>query len=125
VVSQDYKIGCYSVLDGNFQENYVSQGSSTIALRTAISPDGYSFATADSGNSVKLWNLNDGHMTQQLVPKEAKTWVWDVAFTPDSRKVVTGSSDGVCKMFDTETGKLERQFEKLDTCVSCILVFST
>ncbi len=66
-----------------------------------LSPDSKTLASADSANSVQLWDVESGKLQYTL---KAATSFQVLAFSPDSSLLATGSSDGILRLWDIPAG---------------------
>ncbi len=68
----------------------------------AFSPDGRLLASADSGNTARIWDAANGHELVTLAGHDAH--VMGLAFSPDNRSLATCSGDRTVKIWDLRTG---------------------
>jgi len=73
-------------------------------MRTRISPDGKTIATASADKTARLWDTATGQEIMTLRGHEAD--IYAVAFSPDSRILVTGSADRTARVWRTERPSL-------------------
>ncbi|MBK5256428.1 MAG: protein kinase, partial [Vicinamibacteria bacterium] len=69
----------------------------------AVSPDGTTFATGSSDQTVKLWDFTTGKGPRSLRGHEAA--VNSVAFSPDGTRLASGSGDYTVKVWDVVSGR--------------------
>ena len=69
-----------------------------------FSPDSKIIATADSMDSIELWDADTGRL-RALLQGHVST-IYDLAFSPDGRLLATASRDGTAKLWNVETGQL-------------------
>lgn len=72
-------------------------------LSLVLSPDGKYFATADTLNEIRLWQIIDNQ--QRLTLRGHTNWVWSVTFSPDGMLIASGSGDPAVKLWDTRHGQ--------------------
>jgi WD40 repeat protein len=68
----------------------------------SFSPDGEVIASANSDNTINLWQ-RDGKLIQTL--KEHKSSVSNIIFSPDGRTLVSSSSDDTIKLWKVQPNK--------------------
>jgi len=79
-------------------ENVTLEGHERGIFAAAVSPDGHTLATADSGGIIKLWD--------PAARQERATWsahesvVYALAFTPDGTMLASGGADRTVKLWD-------------------------
>jgi WD40 repeat protein len=73
-------------------------------MALAVSPDGRLLASADSADTVRLWDLTTNQVRHVL--EAHKDQVLALAFSPDGRRLASGGSDRVLHLWDTERGEL-------------------
>ncbi len=72
-------------------------------LSLAFSPAGECFATADTLNEIRLWQIIDN---QPILTLRGHTnWVWSVTFSPNGLLLASGSDDPSVKLWDTRNGQ--------------------
>ncbi|MBO3457146.1 WD40 repeat domain-containing protein [Aetokthonos hydrillicola Thurmond2011] len=72
-------------------------------LSLALSPSGEYFATADTLNEIRLWQVIDN---QPILTLRGHTnWVWSVAFSPNGLLLASGSDDPSVKLWDTRNSQ--------------------
>lgn len=82
----------------------------------ALSPDGFTVATASAGNTVKLWNAATGQLQATLTGHQDR--VTAMAFTPDGHTLATGSDDGTVRLWETATGQPQATLTTLTSVAS-------
>jgi WD40 repeat protein len=70
--------------------------------RIALSPDGKTLATTDSG-SVVLWDTATGKKRDELAGQDGRVYCLD--FSPDGDLLAAGGADGTVRFFDPARGK--------------------
>ncbi|MUG91606.1 DnaJ domain-containing protein [Scytonema sp. UIC 10036] len=90
-------------------------------LAIAISPDGQTFASGSSDNTIKIWHLNTGKVLHTLTGH--RKWVRCLAFSPDSKTLASGSDDCSAMIWEVATGKLLKTIKVHSTPIFSI-VFS-
>jgi WD40 repeat protein len=68
---------------------------------TRFSDDGTHVVSADTGGTVRVWNLADGSST---AIEDHGGVVYDARLSADGRQVVTGGDDRVVRVWDLESG---------------------
>ncbi|MDJ0620558.1 MAG: AAA-like domain-containing protein, partial [Calothrix sp. MO_192.B10] len=68
----------------------------------SFSPDGQIIASADTDNSIKLWDAKN-HKLQTTLKGHTKR-IWDVSFSPDGKLLASASSDKTVKLWNLENG---------------------
>jgi WD40 repeat protein len=71
----------------------------------ALSPDGKTLVSADSENTIRLWDVATRKELRRLTsqgPSEA----WPITFSPDGKHIVAGHRDGYLEIWEAATGKL-------------------
>ncbi|MGI2903146.1 eIF2A-related protein [Tolypothrix sp. VBCCA 56010] len=85
------------------------QGSDddSVASLPLFSPNGSHFATLESGNIVRLWNLSN-----RQVGKDLKHFgrVYDMSFSPEGQMIATASGDGFLRLWDL-SGNLRKKIK--------------
>ncbi|GAA6620349.1 WD40 repeat domain-containing protein [Scytonema sp. NUACC26] len=72
-------------------------------LSLALSPTGECFATADTLNEIRLWQIIDN---QPILTLRGHTnWVWSITFSPDGLLLASGSNDPSVKLWNIRNGQ--------------------
>ena len=66
----------------------------------SFSPNGQIIASADTDNSIKLWDAKN-HKLQTTLKGHTKI-IWDVSFSPDGKLLASASSDKTVKLWNLE-----------------------
>src|SRR5262249_44748667 len=91
-------------------KQYAVQGHQGIVTCAAFHPDGRSFATGSSDQTVRIWDTLSGQEVQTLTGHTGA--VFAVAFSPDGRTLAAGGADlfqpsnpAEVKIWDLESAK--------------------
>ena len=87
-----------------------------------FSPDGKTIATANSGNTAKLWSVKGELLYTLKSTNNEMDNVNSIAFSPNGDTIGTANSDGTIKLWNTQ-GRLTQTFKKQKDAFSSI-VFS-
>ncbi|WP_244329182.1 WD40 repeat domain-containing protein [Tolypothrix sp. PCC 7910] len=88
----------HSILS-NIKERNQFQGDLVFPINVSFSPDGKTIATASSGGTAQLWNLQ-GQLLQEF--KGHQEWVRGVSFSPDGKTIATASLDNTARLWPVE-----------------------
>lgn len=100
-----------------YQCTQIWQTPGRVANALALSPDGRAIATANSDNSVQLWDSQTGEILQTFAQRlglgNAHTdAVTALSFHPDGGHLFSGSRDGTVKLWNLQTYRLEHTFNQ-------------
>lgn len=68
-----------------------------------ISDDKY-VASANHGNTIKIWDIQSGNLVRTLAGHA--DWIYDLFITNDGKYLISGSLDKTIKVWDLNSGKL-------------------
>lgn len=74
-------------------------------IRTALAPDGETFAVALSRDGIHIGHLETGELTLRVPAPARDTHYTAIAFTPDGRGLVTAEYHGVIRVHESVTGR--------------------
>jgi WD40 repeat protein len=81
----------------------------------ALSPDGKALVSADSENTIRLWDV----ATRKELHRLTSQGPWEpspIIFSPDGKRIVAGHRDGFLDIWDVATGKLLAPAERHRPC---------
>jgi WD40 repeat protein len=93
-------IGVFSAETGRFLR--ALRGHEAVVRRSALSPDGRTFATPSDDRTVRLWDLKTGESRVLLGHTDA---VKDVTFSPDGKFVASISADKTVRLWTDDLPK--------------------
>ncbi len=73
----------------------------------AFSPNGSLLAAGETGNTLRVWDVQGGEALLELNPPAAgRVFIWSLAFSPDGAWLAAGGSDGWVRLWEMPSGRL-------------------